>query len=185
MLKSSRARGASSAADAEEELRVIEILSASEGSMPKFRQNPLHDLESLWWVAVYFIVNREVVPNPDEDDTDYQRRDSQRRFADTLFSGKAQRRRVIASDGYFMSFINRMHPRVDRVFKFLEEARFELHHFYSALETPERITDIEPAITLGLGIKLAGILAAIRGDLEKEDIMVRRFTAIDWRELDW
>ena len=32
----------------------------------KFFRNPLHDLESLWWIAVYFIVNKMV----DQDSLD-------------------------------------------------------------------------------------------------------------------
>ncbi|KAF7794455.1 hypothetical protein EIP86_005589 [Pleurotus ostreatoroseus] len=38
------------------------------GTVPPFQYNPLHDLESLWWIAVYFILKKEVVGDPSSPD---------------------------------------------------------------------------------------------------------------------
>ncbi|THG93104.1 hypothetical protein EW026_g8036 [Hermanssonia centrifuga] len=56
-----------------------------------FRYNPLHDLESLWWVAVYHLFKREVVSIPGEiiiGENELARREEQRICAGELFCNK-------------------------------------------------------------------------------------------------
>jgi hypothetical protein len=36
-----------------------------------FRYNPTHDLESLWWIAIYFVANKETFEVPDAARADY------------------------------------------------------------------------------------------------------------------
>ena len=44
----------------------------SEYRQPAFRYHPLHDLEALWWVAVYFLICKDFDGPEDEDDTSYR-----------------------------------------------------------------------------------------------------------------
>ena len=53
-----------------------------------FRYNPLHDMESLWWIAVHCVLK-----NPIEDAAGnvYEPSDTQKKFTDGLFGTRTQR----------------------------------------------------------------------------------------------
>ncbi|KAJ3558268.1 hypothetical protein NM688_g1020 [Phlebia brevispora] len=76
-----------------------------------FRYNPLHDLESLWWTAVYFLVNKEIVlistPGgpmaPDESPTEFGIANfAHGAFATELFLNRNGRRNCLSLPNRFM-----------------------------------------------------------------------------------
>ena len=72
-------------------------------SRPPFRYIPLHDLESLWWVAVYLLLARRVVavggkpPVPLTHDSE----DAQKEYFSEVFVIKDQRMNTLGSVDYF------------------------------------------------------------------------------------
>lgn len=60
-------------------------------TLTPLRYNPLHDLESLWWVGVYFLLKREIFPFASDgaslvgEDPIVWDREEQRTCADEVF----------------------------------------------------------------------------------------------------
>ena len=87
---------------------------------PRFRYNPLHDMESLWWIAVYLVINREV----DVEDTSDEvaaRLIQQKRFAAQLFHRKDERYLAITSNNFFLRHLPQLHPSLSTVGSMLFE----------------------------------------------------------------
>ncbi|KAJ3558272.1 hypothetical protein NM688_g1021 [Phlebia brevispora] len=79
--------------------------------IPGVCYHPLHDLESLWWVAVWFLMTKEVVhPDPDEGET-FVASKAQRKFAKDLFGDPSTRRNALVDHYKFMDQIEGL-PRI-------------------------------------------------------------------------
>lgn len=58
-----------------------------------FRYNPLHDMESLWWMAIYFLCKRDLAATEAAgSEADARRAANLRRWTDRLFYGALDRR---------------------------------------------------------------------------------------------
>ncbi|KAI0086080.1 hypothetical protein BDY19DRAFT_996264, partial [Irpex rosettiformis] len=83
------------------------------------RYNPLHDLESLWWVLVYLLLRRPAVI----EDT-MERRKEQIEFYDQLFTGTTNHRQLVfQSEVEFQQGRAKLHPRLKPIADSLAWAR--------------------------------------------------------------
>ncbi|KAI0924857.1 hypothetical protein AcV7_007226 [Taiwanofungus camphoratus] len=96
---------------------------------PGVRYNPLHDLESCWWVAVYFLFNYRVVRvGNSAPSSDYDRKlEGQMRYAKRLFYGDlASRISTLTDVGVFIDAVGNLHSSVKGTGVMLEDARKRL-----------------------------------------------------------
>lgn len=95
-----------------------------------FKSNQLHDFESLWWIAIYFLVEKRLVIGGEPCETT----PAQLRHAKELFSDMANRLNVLISPVHFQSVINSLHPRIRPVAQMLGDMREKLVEAYSKVE---------------------------------------------------
>jgi len=79
-------------------------------SKTPLRYNPLHDCESLWWIAAYFILNMESWAASDQGSSEQPQPQSmltlaQREYAGELFYGQAARMAAIYSGTKLENFL--------------------------------------------------------------------------------
>ena len=88
-----------------------------------FRHNPLHDMENLWWIAAYFVVNREVVDPSLEKSlyTQEMRALAQRELAIEIFEN--HRQEFLKKLGYFSECVFQLHSSLKSVTDALNHAR--------------------------------------------------------------
>ncbi|KAJ3541551.1 hypothetical protein NM688_g6067 [Phlebia brevispora] len=103
---------------------------------PPFRYNPLHDLESLWWIAVYFIVAGECIDsaNPSTNPRSSDALDTQRRYAMGLFQHRRRRTNTLSCADDFLEGVQALPSFLDDVISGLEYLRRELCFCYSVRE---------------------------------------------------
>ncbi|KAJ3555479.1 hypothetical protein NM688_g2554 [Phlebia brevispora] len=106
-----------------------------------FRCNPLHDLESLWWVAVYFAVNREIISHENDDDAASQSRSrsanreaAQRGVVREFFHQQDKRQAAFCFNVQFMEGMGCLHPSLRKVGVLLEKIRIHLRDAYTEAE---------------------------------------------------
>ena len=113
-------------------------------SYPEFHYNYLHDLESLWWVAVYFVVHQDQSTNDDQ----YHR--NQIRAAQDLFYYGSKRYGTMKLSGSFAGLVRGLHPSLQEPGWWLEAARCALVNGYRSLE--ETLQDYEVDATVHGGL---------------------------------
>ena len=107
---------------------------------PPFRYNPVHDVESLWWVAVYFIVNKEVVGFDWSSREAVENLRNQRRLGLSLFERCMGRQGFVQYRGRCADWMRKLHPDVRQCGKILESCRQLLVGTYTAAEKdPENV----------------------------------------------
>ena len=111
------------------------------GAPTPFRYNPLHDLESLWWIAAFFLFKRDVAL--DEEDAckpaERTRRQAQTIAAENLFN--ISRSTLLADFPVFPTVLTSLHPSVQPIGRRLEDLRKELVETYrNAEKDPSTIT---------------------------------------------
>ena len=106
-----------------------------------FRYNPLHDLESLWWIAAYFLMSRKLVfedatePEvPRDGDEGESEEDDQLASLHTLFSDAAGRSWAMCTEGGFSRHLDCLHPFMRDMALALNDARDTLVQGYHYLE---------------------------------------------------
>lgn len=99
-----------------------------EAPRPPFFHNALHDLESIWWIAVYFLVNKEV-DSPISYDTE-----EQRWHAGRLFYNKDARFAMFEHPTEFADCIQTLHPSVRDAAQELNVIRKEFVRCYQLAE---------------------------------------------------
>ncbi|KAJ3555204.1 hypothetical protein NM688_g2708 [Phlebia brevispora] len=105
-----------------------------------FRYNPLHDLESLWWVAAYFLFKK--VPYledgvvPDLTETPPAKWDAEGQYlcAEKLFRATLARWEVVTLAGGFFERIQVLHPLVKPIAELLDPLRLQLIQYYAKAE---------------------------------------------------
>ena len=118
--------------------------------LPKFRYFPVHDLESLWWIATHFIVARAVihidpyapeVSCDDDDEVDATYRRKHMEFAWETFGVEGSRMLMLRAGVGFASMLDLLHPAVREAGDLLEESRLALVDAYRAAERDLRKMD--------------------------------------------
>ena len=111
--------------------------------LPKFRYFPIHDLESLWWIAAHFIIARAVTHNDpsvpeascdNDNDLDATYRLKHMKFARETFGVKGARMMMLRAGLWFFSMLDLPHPAVRDAGDMLQEARLALVDAYRAVE---------------------------------------------------
>ncbi|KAI0701055.1 hypothetical protein BC835DRAFT_295958 [Cytidiella melzeri] len=104
--------------------------TAKQTQLPPFRHNPLHDIESLWWLLVYLTLNRSpIIPG----DTP-SRLEQQRAFYGPFFTDRDSRRAAFMKKDVFSSNGGCLHPRLQPVADALERMRARLVGRYKQAE---------------------------------------------------
>lgn len=93
------------------------------------RYNPLHDLESLWWIAVYFLLKRETVSDGVVHPTAQKIEDS----VHELFTSGSDRHSFFTS-GEIMELSTHVHPKLSSAVIILNKIRVGLVNAYTTLE---------------------------------------------------
>ncbi|KAI0942788.1 hypothetical protein AcV7_010360 [Taiwanofungus camphoratus] len=106
-----------------------------------FRYNPLHDLESAWWVAVYFLFKRKVVHDSDEHPAYKESLADQMVYAGQLFYNQTKRLSAMLNSRTFPAMLPCLHRDVQGLGQVLEDIRRELAHLYWMAE--QNITAID------------------------------------------
>lgn len=140
---------------------------------PVFRYNPLHDLESLWWVAVYFLVTRDVTSIGGELPAERPTSDinAQRQWAEDIFWIGGDHRWLIVRTGYF--FLDKvtpcLHPSLLLLAQELENAR---QYLVGAYDSAEEDMDVKFEIAKGIHREFVLCFGSIIHQLETEDVEV-------------
>lgn len=146
-------------------------------SPPPFTYNPLHDFESIWWLAVWLLFYREVAPDGDDealDEEEYRIVENQRREAYKLFHQEDCRSMALTYNGFFSGSIGFLHPSVQAAGYGLEISRAALVNAYTLAEQNRNPIDYTLA---GEGVYenvAQGFFQAVSA-LGGEDIKVRPF----------
>ncbi|KAJ3557297.1 hypothetical protein NM688_g1545 [Phlebia brevispora] len=99
---------------------------------PIFRYNALHDMESLWWVAVYAIFNREV--DAPLDDGHNTASEKQRLHAENMFGNREDRFHTLVMPRGFVQKIPSLHPSIRHAACILDNMRRSLVRWYHKVE---------------------------------------------------
>ena len=115
--------------------------------MPKLRPNPLHDLESLWWNAVHFVIARAVTPVdvdewPEEDRCYYHKH---AKFAREVFHTEEKRTDLMTSQNFLLMRRSMLHPALREVGTMLQESRRALVRAYRKAEEVVSAMDFHSA----------------------------------------
>ncbi|PSS30941.1 hypothetical protein PHLCEN_2v2510 [Hermanssonia centrifuga] len=111
-----------------------------------FRYNPLHDLESLWWIAVYFIFTTEVANYADLDEKGQDRQLGLDGCVLRLFCD-FEERKMDMIDGWDRRFLDRcqcLHPSIRPIGRDLERLRVVLVTTYAQCEANRGSITLEP-----------------------------------------
>lgn len=174
-------RGAPSSPEPKPQSDEPDAESGSEGaSQPPhstFRYNPVHDLESLWWIAVYFVMNKETWPTPDDpgsQDTHPPLTDDQRSYASSLFYTPQARYLAMADilHGPFDAQAMTWPAHLLEICKRLVELRRFLRAHYNTIEDADFSPEDPQAIHLELYTKFKKVFTAVVQDLRVQDITV-------------
>jgi len=96
-----------------------------------FRYNPLHDIESTWWVAVRTLLGNR--PKEDKSDSSQQKNAVKKLFPGSS-SRAIMRLQVLRSSHTFLSYLKNIPPDFDPLWRLLEEQRFNLREAYEKAE---------------------------------------------------
>ncbi len=146
-----------------------------------FRYNPLHDLESLWWIAVYFIFTTEVknYANMDEKGKARQRRLDEHVLK--LFCNFTHRK-LDMMDSWNERFSTRcqsLHPSIRPIGEDLERARILLATTYRQCEKKYRTITLEPLE--GLHDNIQKLFLSISQEIGKLPILAHVLPATNSR----
>ncbi|KAI0922893.1 hypothetical protein AcV5_009760 [Taiwanofungus camphoratus] len=127
----------------------------------RFRYNPLHDLESVWWVAVYFLFKKRVVR--DSEDPAYNKQlKTQMVYASKLFYGK-ERLAVLGHVEAFSDMLGCLDLAVQKLAQVLENIRQELTDRYYQAE--RQVATIDHKVADGLHKRFSKAFRDIRKGL--------------------
>ncbi|KAF9819009.1 hypothetical protein IEO21_02423 [Rhodonia placenta] len=140
-----------------------------------FRYNPLHDLESIWWVAIYFVFNKSVVKvggkPPSMDASQRGSYDAQKKYAELLTTSSRGRLKALAHETALAKKITHLHAAVRKIAGGLIEIKEELVNCY--LEAEQQLDSIHHTVGQDL---LDNVFitwfADFLGDLQEEDIEI-------------
>lgn len=136
----------------------------------QFHYNALHDLESLWWIVVYFIFNKDI-----EDQRGVPASIAQQSYAAQLFySNRDARIESIEVAGRILEKSKILPPAVRPIAELLEDLRIDLTTAYHALEnTATPNSDIARA--KGLHERFNDIFCRIASSAKIKHLTVRPF----------
>ncbi|KAJ3557294.1 hypothetical protein NM688_g1548 [Phlebia brevispora] len=111
--------------------------SSAEYKPPDFHYNPLHDLESLWWVAVHFLFTKEAIDNLKERSKEPGAgvSEEQRLYADKFFTNRNGRGSAMLLSHAFAKAVKALHPSLRGAGAILEDIRQKIVASYREAES--------------------------------------------------
>ena len=114
-----------------------------------FRYNPVHDLESLWWISAYLLVSQVFMLKGDGTDgtgEEDPRLARQRTVLQKLFTIGDERRWTMCTENGFYREVKTLHPLMRKAGRALDNARDVLARAYHYLEQDieHRAFDVRP-----------------------------------------
>ncbi|KAF9807203.1 hypothetical protein IEO21_08318 [Rhodonia placenta] len=117
--------------------KIVNIVKKIVPIVP-FRYNPLHDIESLWWVAIYFVFNRSVVKvggeSPSMDASQRGRYSSQKDYTVLLATSPHARYKALGAEANLHQQIIYLHAAIREIAYYLDEIRMRLVSCYLEAE---------------------------------------------------
>lgn len=152
---------------------VLEDLKTNEARIVPFRYNPLHDMESLFWLALFLLVAGTTVDTGSEfPEITEEQRAAQHQLAAGLFCDTAFRRDVMRS-GTLKSSLSALHPRIGGIVLILEAMRsFLTGAFIEAEEDMDEPIDSSVTERLQVYGNLDAEFEKINSHLQADDIIV-------------
>lgn len=135
-----------------------------------FTYNPLHDLESLWWIGIHFLVNKLPAVTPEHPHDD-ERVSEQRILASELFWTGRNRRTALEHPSYLMEQLEHLHPSVRPFWRILDDARRHLLAGYWRAEKAGQTMNFD--VANGVHPALVRCFYSIAARLRARDIELR------------
>lgn len=112
------------------------LSKSTDSSRPQFNYNQLHDLESLWWLSTYYVLEwaRKYAEQYPMDSREQRRIAELRTLTTKLFDQYADRRKAICETGEFASKLRSLPGTVRRAGEALEQWRLQLVDCYITSE---------------------------------------------------
>lgn len=111
------------------------IIQIQEYEAPALHYNPLHDMESLWWIAAHFVINR-IIGDRSADQRSMALLETQRAYARDLFYDDDTKCRhwLMVTNYFFEPRIALLHPTIQPIAKLLDDLRRKLASAYTEAE---------------------------------------------------
>ena len=144
-----------------------------------FRYNPVHDLEALWWISVYFNVACAIVDDgsdsvqPPEIDPEQLKR--QQDSAARLLRGSIDRYEVMSRNGAFAEEVWSIHPAIRRFWPLLDTIRVSVADAYRYIEQDMGAREFKPPTEVYNTMQREFL--RIMDDLEKKDVKIGPLSA--------
>ncbi|KAI0810839.1 hypothetical protein BC629DRAFT_1008805 [Irpex lacteus] len=164
-----------------------------------FYYNPVHDLESLWWIAVYFVINKETrlapvtlppqsAASPDDPPQDTQAftsplTDAQRKYARELFYTRLARRLALDYDSDFDDQAKTWPAHLQPICQRLITLKNSLRRHYKKIERVDHV--ITKDVCGVLYQTFADTFYTIACDLSAQDIIVAPMAPDPYAEGMW
>lgn len=164
-----------------------------------FYYNPVHDLEYLWWIAVYFVINKETrlapvtlppqsAASPDDPPQDAQAftsplTDAQRKYARELFYTRLARRLALDYDSDFDDQVKTWPAHLQPICQRLITLKNSLRRHYKKIESADCV--ITKDVCGGLYQTFADTFYTIACDLSAQDIIVAPMAPDPYAEGMW
>ena len=137
-----------------------------------FRYNPLHDLESLWWISAYFLLSRTLTltgDNAERTDAEDPRLARQRTAAQKLFVIGDERQWAVCGESEFYREFKTLRPLTRKMGRALDIARDTLVRAYHYVEQDldNRAFEVRSEVYE----EMCEIYTKIAKRLEGEDVM--------------
>lgn len=115
--------------------KVMKKMKASEESSIPFRYNPLHDIESLWWLALFLLLAGTIVDvSADSPGITDSQDAAQQRLSEKLFCDPKFRMSTFINDRGLRPYLSTLHPRVAEISAQLKEMRSDLTQAFRQAE---------------------------------------------------
>ncbi|KAF7794454.1 hypothetical protein EIP86_005588 [Pleurotus ostreatoroseus] len=142
--------------------------------IPPFRYNPLHDMESLWWIAVYFALKKELTGDSVESPIASA---EQRTLAAQLFRHRTHRQLPLIG-GNFLQEVSTCLPPLS--YLIVKNLRYLCHEIYTRYFVEElELQYIDKTSADGLHSVFADVFAQISSAQALQGLKVRSFTYVD------
>lgn len=110
------------------------VTDPSNRTLNSFRYNPLHDVESIWWLVVRLILCRMILARYSTLVWTVEHAQAQESFYSKLFDDRMFRRGAFTDNSWFDSGEEVVHPKLLTIAKKLENMRRQLVLAYTAAE---------------------------------------------------
>lgn len=140
---------------------------------PAFFHNALHDLESILWIAIWFLVKKRVKPGLSSVEFDPT---NQRHLANELFYGAGARLALMSVHNDFSSWIEDLHSEVQSAARILNQIRRALLRCY--LEAEKDLSSIGKDVASSLYESMSTSLGEAAFELQSHSVLLEDFTRV-------